>query len=154
MMALKGWLFETDIELSEKVFAEGEDAAQEFQALRTETLGPTRPSLSEKKKRALYDCCLCKCLRSKSPKAQKGYGKQCRNLDVKVWGVASIPVVLSCQIALAEADDALRRLYLRSGNRVFVEGSPTDTVWGVGIRWDNVAIGNESNWRGENRLGV
>jgi hypothetical protein len=68
MMAMKGRLFERDVELLEKVFAEGEDAGQEFEALRTDTLGPTQPPMSDKKKRSLYDSCLCKCLRSKSPK--------------------------------------------------------------------------------------
>jgi ribA/ribD-fused uncharacterized protein len=154
MMAMKGWLFERDIELSEKLFPDGGDGEQEFQQLRKEMLGSTRPSLNEKEKRAMYDSCLCKCLRSKSPKDQKSYGRRCRNFDIKVWDVASVPVVVACQIARAEADDELRRLYLQSGDKVFVEGSPTDTVWGVGIRWDHVSIENPSNWFGENRLGV
>ena len=71
-----------------------------------------------------------------------------------MWDVASVPVVVACQIARAEADDELRRLYLQSGDRVFVEGSPRDNVWGVGIPWHHVSIENPSNWRGENRLGV
>lgn len=104
------------------------ESGEEFEALRTETLGPTRPSLSEQNKRALYDSCLCRCLRSKSPKEQKGYGKRCRNFDLQLWDVVSIPVVVSSQIARAEADDVLRRLHLRSGNRVFVEGSLTDKM--------------------------
>jgi ribA/ribD-fused uncharacterized protein len=154
MMALKGWFFERDIELSEKHFAKGEDSDEEFQALRTEMLGPTRPAPSEEKKRALYDSCLCKCLRSKSPKEQKGYGRRCRNFDLKIWDIVSIPVVVSCLIARAEADDVLRRLYNQAGSRVFVEGSPTDTIWGVGIHWDDATIDDESNWRGANKLGI
>jgi hypothetical protein len=71
MMAMKGWLFERDVELSEKPFAKGEDAGREFEELRTEMLGPTQSLMSDEKKRALYDSCLCKCLRSKSPKHQK-----------------------------------------------------------------------------------
>jgi ribA/ribD-fused uncharacterized protein len=154
MMAMKGWLFERDIELSEKLFANGGDAEQEFQLLRREMLTPIRPSLNEKEKRAMYDSCLCKCLRSKTPKDQKSYGRRCRNFDVKVWDIASVPVVVACQIARAEADDQLRSLYLGSENRAFVEGSPRDTVWGVGIRWDQASIENPSSWLGENRLGV
>src|SRR4051794_17533026 len=121
MMAMKGWLFERDIELSEKLFPDGGDAEQEFELLRSEMLAPTGPSLNEKEKRAMYDSCLCKCLRSKSPMEQKNYGRHCRNFNVKVWDVASVPIVVACQIARAEVDDQLRRLYLRSENRVFVE---------------------------------
>jgi ribA/ribD-fused uncharacterized protein len=154
MMALKGWFFERDIELSEKLFAGGEDSDEEFAALRTEMLDTTRPSLSEKKKRDLYDSCLCKCLRSKLPKEQKGHGRRCRNFDLQLWDIVSIPVVVSCLIARAEADDVLRILYMRAGSRAFVEGSPTDTIWGVGIHWGDAKIDNESNWRGANKLGI
>ena len=154
MMAMKGWLFERDVELSEKLVPADEDAGREFEAMRTGMLGPTRPSLGDKKKREMYNSCLCKCLRSKSPKDQKFYGRQCRNFDLQVWDMASIPVVVPCQIARAEADDMLRGIYMRSRKRIFVEGSPTDVVWGVGIKCDRVAIEEENNWIGENRLGV
>jgi hypothetical protein len=59
--------------------------------------------------------------------------------------MACIPVVVSCQIARAGADDVLRRLYTRSGKRVFVEGSPTDTVWGVRLRMRVIGKG-QTDW--------
>ncbi|KAJ9610371.1 hypothetical protein H2200_005148 [Cladophialophora chaetospira] len=37
--------------------------------------------------------------------------------------------------------------------RTFVEGSPVDRIWGVGLNWKDAACDNERNWRGENRLG-
>ena len=35
----------------------------------------------------------------------------------------------------------------------FVEGSPIDKIWGVGIAWDSPLIEDEGNWLGENLLG-
>ena len=40
------------------------------------------------------------------------------------------------------------------GTRAFVEVSPRDTNWVVGIRWDQVVIGKEENWKGESRQGA
>lgn len=37
--------------------------------------------------------------------------------------------------------------------RGFVEGSPSDRVWGVGRGSDDAGIDDERNWRGDNRLG-
>jgi predicted NAD-dependent protein-ADP-ribosyltransferase YbiA (DUF1768 family) len=37
--------------------------------------------------------------------------------------------------------------------RRFVEGSPVDRVWGVGLKWDDPKCEEEASWRGENRLG-
>ena len=37
--------------------------------------------------------------------------------------------------------------------RTFVEGSPFDCVWGVGMRWNDPRCDHEGFWRGENRLG-
>ncbi|KIW65385.1 hypothetical protein PV04_07649 [Phialophora macrospora] len=37
--------------------------------------------------------------------------------------------------------------------RKFVEGSPVDRVWGVGLKWDDPKCEEEGSWKGENRLG-
>ncbi|CAM9556266.1 unnamed protein product, partial [Ectocarpus sp. 6 AP-2014] len=44
--------------------------------------------------------------------------------------------------------------YLRStGNKILVEGSPYDNVWGCGISFTDARIQNPRNWTGENKLG-
>ena len=35
----------------------------------------------------------------------------------------------------------------------FVEGSPVDTIWGIGIKWTKPIIADKNNWKGENLLG-
>ena len=37
--------------------------------------------------------------------------------------------------------------------RTFVEGSPVDCIWGVGVKWDDPRCDDQGCWRGENRLG-
>ncbi|CAM9105647.1 unnamed protein product, partial [Ectocarpus sp. 12 AP-2014] len=44
--------------------------------------------------------------------------------------------------------------YLRNTrNKILVEGSPYDTVWGCGISFTDRRIQNTQNWTGENKLG-
>jgi hypothetical protein len=37
--------------------------------------------------------------------------------------------------------------------RMFVEGSPSDRIWGVGLRFNDKRLDNEREWKGTNRLG-
>ena len=37
--------------------------------------------------------------------------------------------------------------------KTFVEASPYDRIWGVGLDQDNPAIDDERNWKGRNLLG-
>ena len=43
---------------------------------------------------------------------------------------------------------------LSTDNLEFVEASPYDTVWGVGLTEDDPLILNKKNWKGQNLLGI
>lgn len=49
------------------------------------------------------------------------------------------------------AESKLLKKLLENSN--FVEASPYDKVWGVGLAEENPLILDEKNWRGENLLG-
>ncbi len=40
-----------------------------------------------------------------------------------------------------------------TGNKVLVEASPYDTIWGIGMRKSEDGITNPHNWKGLNKLG-
>lgn len=121
-------------------------------------------------------------LATTNSKSQKALGRSCANFEDSVWTPASTHVVVAACIARAEVDAELTALYNFAGRptgsatatenngaaaaaaaatttttttkcRTFVEGSPLDRVWGVGIKWDQPACDNEKQWRGQNRLG-
>lgn len=92
-------------------------------------------------------------LESKKPMVQKSLGRKVPGFNDTVWLPASVEIVVASQIARAEVDQRLAKLYESSGEKQFVEGSPRDKIWGVGIHWKERAIEDERNWRGENRLG-
>jgi ribA/ribD-fused uncharacterized protein len=149
MMAIKGWLFARDIKLSEQ-----EVTDEEFRTLSAEMHAPRPPSRDQPSNREFYQSTLCSVLRTKSPKEQKSLGRKCRNLDSAIWDAASVPVVVACSVARAEVDYTLKQIYLKAGKRTFVEGSPNDTIWGVGVHWSSPSIEDPKNWNGTNRLGV
>lgn len=47
----------------------------------------------------------------------------------------------------------LRAKLLATGDLQFVEASPDDRVWGIGLRASDPASGDPKRWRGENLLG-
>jgi ribA/ribD-fused uncharacterized protein len=46
-----------------------------------------------------------------------------------------------------------RELLLATGDKILVEASPYDKVWGVGLAASDTDILDETKWKGENLLG-
>ena len=152
MMACKAWLFETEIYDLAK--SEWETLPEgEFEKVRHRLMLPTQPeSIPEK---AMWHSSLCKILRAHHPKDQKELGRHTPNFSEEAWTRANMAIVVAGSVARAEADDDLGMLYKgnKDGKRRFVEGSPYDRIWGVGLLWNAKEIDDERNWKGENRLG-
>lgn len=95
-----------------------------------------------------------KVLHTSDPKAQKAIGRQVEGYDDKLWGAARVACVVGGSIARFEADASALKALLATGDRVLVEGSPYDHIWGVKLRFDDPKIDNPANWRGQNLLGI
>ena len=93
-------------------------------------------------------------LASKKPADQKTMGRKVPGFNETIWEAVSIKIVVASQIARAEVNPQLATIYRKSGSRIFVEGSPYDRIWGVGLRWNERLIENERNWNGKNKLGL
>ncbi|KAL2802372.1 hypothetical protein BJX63DRAFT_426102 [Aspergillus granulosus] len=151
MMALKAWLFERDsVPLGESIQALDEKS---FETLRADMLSFEPPETADPPRATLWGSSLCRIMRTDSPRVQKMLGRKVPNFDDQLWTKASGAIVFAGCAARAEVDEELKGLYLASGERVYVEGSRKDRVWGVGLDWKSKEILNERNWRGSNRLG-
>lgn len=51
------------------------------------------------------------------------------------------------------AEPRLKAILLETGDRVIVEGSAYDPIWGVKIDWQDDRILDQANWQGLNLLG-
>lgn len=155
MMAIKGWLFERDIPLSDMTIATSINKGVDFAYVQQQMLAATPPPTTNSDETTLYNNCICKCLRSKNPREQKAFGRQCRNFNPETWTLISGFVVTCSLIARAENNSAIDRIYKRAQKErlLFAEAS-ADKIWGIGL-WpvNNTLMDDSRNWTGQNRLG-
>ena len=91
----------------------------------------------------------------KSPMACKQLGRLVENYDDKKWSLVRYSFMHDVNYEKYKQDLELRAKLLNPqfDNKTFVEASPTDRIWGVGLAQDDPKIEDERNWRGQNLLG-
>ncbi|MDR0567615.1 MAG: NADAR family protein [Spirochaetaceae bacterium] len=90
---------------------------------------------------------------SADPKAMKALGKKVKNFDQAVWDKVNYAVVLNGNYHKFSQNKAMREYLLSTGNKVLVEASPLDSIWGIGLGRENEKARNPETWRGKNLLG-
>lgn len=94
-----------------------------------------------------------KILSTKHPKEAKDFGRNVENFDAKVWDKASYTAVVDANYAKFCQNIELNNFLLETGERILVEASPVDRIWGVGMAQDHPKIENPNFWKGRNMLG-
>ena len=91
----------------------------------------------------------------KSPMACKQLGRLVENYDDKKWSLVRYSFMHDVNYEKYKQDLELRAKLLNPqfDNKTFVEASPTDRIWGVGLAQYDPNIVDEINWRGQNLLG-
>ena len=92
-------------------------------------------------------------LESEAPVIAKELGRKIKNFDNEKWSNACFEIVVEGNINKFSQRDELRKFLLNTGDKVIVEASPRDTIWGIGLSQDNPKATSPSTWRGENLLG-
>ncbi|MEU6847110.1 NADAR family protein [Streptomyces sp. NPDC046716] len=87
------------------------------------------------------------------PSQAKKAGRLVRGFDDAVWRRERFGVVTEGSVHKFRSDPALRAFLLGTGERVLVEASPVDQVWGIGLAADDPAAQDPEKWRGPNLLG-
>lgn len=91
-------------------------------------------------------------LAAPTPREAKALGRRVRGFDGAVWAAERFEIVVGANIAKFAAEP-LRGHLLGTGDRVLVEASPDDAVWGIGIAADDERAATPSRWPGTNLLG-
>jgi ribA/ribD-fused uncharacterized protein len=92
-------------------------------------------------------------LKAGSPKAAKQLGRQVKNFNEQIWVEARFQLVVSGNLAKFSQNHELGKYLLGTNDRVLVEASPVDRIWGIGLAADNEQAKNPEQWRGFNLLG-
>ncbi|WBC00771.1 NADAR family protein [Micromonospora sp. WMMA1976] len=87
------------------------------------------------------------------PHRAKALGRQVRDFDEATWVARRYEIVVAGSIAKFGRHEPLRRFLIGTGDRVLVEASPTDRVWGIGLTADDPRADDPATWRGDNLLG-
>ncbi|WP_306975786.1 NADAR family protein [Streptomyces canus] len=88
-----------------------------------------------------------------SPAQAKSVGHLVRGFDERTWRRERFGIVVEGSVHKFAAHADLREFLLNTGDRVLVEASPVDRVWGIGLAADDEAAGDPERWRGPNLLG-
>ncbi len=87
------------------------------------------------------------------PRTHKALGRQVSNFDQAQWGAERLNIVVRGNMAKFSQNPELRAALLATGDKIMVEASPYDRIWGVGLRADDPRVHERARWRGENLLG-
>lgn len=85
--------------------------------------------------------------------AMKKLGRKVRNYDDVTWKEKRFDVVVKGNIAKFSQNEKLQNFLLSTGDKILVEASPKDTVWGIGLDESSPEAIQPSKWKGDNLLG-
>ena len=96
---------------------------------------------------------LAQILMAKTPAEAKKLGRKVRDYQDDVWLNNRFEIVKEGNYHKFSQNEALKTFLLNTSDRVIVEASPVDSIWGIGMAIDNPAIENPEKWEGLNLLG-
>lgn len=91
---------------------------------------------------------------SASPKEQKAAGRGVRGYNDEIWQSLNEDLVLVGALGKFIQHQDLYRQLMETGDRILIEASPYDKVWGVGLAADDDRILDRSQWLGQNKQGI
>ena len=92
-------------------------------------------------------------LRAPNPGAVKALGRSVRGFVDSVWAEHRSTIVVEGNYAKFSQHVELKQYLLSTKQRILVEASPVDRVWGIGLAADDEHVQNPLLWRGLNLLG-
>lgn len=94
-----------------------------------------------------------KILLANSPAEAKKLGREVKNYVDSVWLKNRYEIVKQGNLYKFEQNPELKEFLVNTKERILVEASPVDAIWGVGMASDHMDIKNPKKWRGLNLLG-
>lgn len=88
-----------------------------------------------------------------TPKVQKKYGRMVKGFDENKWIKNREQIMYDGCFLKFSQNKKLKEYLLSTGDKIIVEASPYDKVWGIGLGKNHVDVANVKKWRGKNLLG-
>ncbi|MGX7667338.1 NADAR family protein [Flavobacterium pedocola] len=107
------------------------------------------------KKTSLFDDAeiLDKILSCNSPAEAKKLGREVKNYNETLWLEKRYEIVREGNYHKFSQNSALKEFLLTTNDRVIVEASPVDPIWGIGMTGEDENSTHPEKWPGLNLLG-
>jgi len=89
----------------------------------------------------------------KEPKQFKALGRKIKGFDHNIWNKNKVNIVVKGNVAKFSQNKKLKDFLLSTGDKVLVEASPEDIIWGIGFGEEDSEARNPRAWKGENLMG-
>jgi ribA/ribD-fused uncharacterized protein len=88
-----------------------------------------------------------------NPKDQKAFGRRVKGFDAYKWNQVCREYVYEANLAKFRQHEDLKKQLLDTEDKLLIEASPYDTIWGIGMHENDNGVENPKNWKGTNWLG-
>lgn len=96
---------------------------------------------------------LAQIIASDKPGTAKALGRKVRNFDQQRWSDEAFGIVMRGNMEKFSQHPKMKEHLLQTGDKIIVEASPMDRIWGIGMGKSHADIMNPEKWRGKNLLG-
>lgn len=96
---------------------------------------------------------LARIIKVNSPAEAKKLGREVKNYDDKLWLANRYEIVKLGNYHKFSQNPDLKKFLINTKDRVLVEASPVDPIWGIGIASDHKDVLIPEKWKGLNLLG-
>ena len=83
----------------------------------------------------------------------KKLGREVKNFDPAVWNEKKFEIVVQGNLAKFTQNAELRDFIISTGDKILVEASPYDKIWGIGMEESSPEVILPERWKGQNLLG-
>ena len=94
-----------------------------------------------------------KILQANHPGEAKKIGREIKDFDEILWQRNRFKITKHGNMLKFNQNQKLKTFLLTTSNRILVEASPKDMIWGIGLDEKNTNIENPFKWKGLNLLG-
>lgn len=99
--------------------------------------------------RAMYE----RIINAETPREAKALGRKVSNFDEKYWELHRMQAILQANFFKFGEHKELAAFLLETDNRILVEASPTDRIYGIGMNQHHPNAKDPAMWNGLNLLG-
>lgn len=94
-----------------------------------------------------------KIMRIRNVKQIKQLGREVKNFDNEIWDKNKFDIVVNGNFLKFNQNPNFKKELYKYKDKEFVEASPVDKIWGIGLHYDDDLVLDRKNWKGQNLLG-